>query len=93
MADGTAKGAEPPFKSGEIVVSDWRGGVVSEGDRVRIIACEPSSECQSGWLVSAMTLRPGRVPKNPPIALSGIDSDWFRRPGEPSKITREGAKV
>lgn len=68
---------EQPFHRGDIVISGLRHLTVREGDRVRILECVASPDCGSGWLVTATSTIKGRLTSRAPIAIQGVDSDWF----------------
>lgn len=73
-------GEQPPFKRGDIVVSNLKYLTVREGQKVRVLECVASINCGSGWIVTTTDKIRGPLGKNPPIAMDGIDSDWFTRP-------------
>lgn len=68
----------PPFHRGDIVISNLKHLTVKEGDRVRVLDCVASENCGSGWLVSATSQTRGKIAGRAPIAMQGVDSDWFR---------------
>lgn len=70
-----------PFKRGDIVICDLDHLTVRAGQKVRVLECVASSQCGSGWLVTATNKTRGKLAAKPPIAIEGVDSDWFRPSG------------
>jgi hypothetical protein len=71
--------AEAPFLRGEVVICDLRHLTVRPGEKVRVVECVASDDCESGWLVVATKRLRGRIAKSPLIAIQDVDSGWFRK--------------
>lgn len=65
-----------PFHRGDLVICNLSHLTVKAGQKVRVVKCE-RGESGSGWLVTATSSIRGRMPANPSIAVSGVDSAWF----------------
>lgn len=70
---------QPPFEYGETVICDLDYLTVRKGDKVRILKCTQSADCESGWLITATNRTRGKLALNPPVAIQGVDAGWFRR--------------
>lgn len=69
---------DKPFKRGQVVICDLDHMTVRRGDKVRVVECVASNDCESGWLVTGTKHLRGRLAKNPCIVIQGVDSGWFR---------------
>jgi hypothetical protein len=68
-----------PFQTGDVVICYLDYLTVHSGDKVRVLECVESNDCESGWLVKATEYKRGRIAKRPPVAIEDVDSGWFRK--------------